>query len=525
MPGSFCIAEQLSWRHRRLVLSADQVTISTCVLMNMRRRYLNFLFGVLLLCAGRLANAQHYQAIHGSSQAGSLAVPNNPAAALHVPFAWDLTPIAVQVKHASNAVVVKNYSLLSSIKGARIEANTGALKRFIYANQDIRLLNGRIRLDARQAIAFGLNLRSYISATSTVTNWQDTLKSLREFMGINNSNRPFSGDARGNSWAELFGTYARNLIDDGNHLLNAGITIKVNRSLGAAYINARGLDYQPATINNSPGFALQSGELQYGYSMNIDDAEGPGPFSQQRKRFMQRTYSTFGASLGIEYIVPISLEGKEGNDYNYDWKLGVSILDIGANKFIYSLNSRAFVMNKGNIADTLLENNFQDLRSIMDLNDSIAAIAGISNGLGGYFRVTQPTRIVINADKHLVSDFFINGELTIPIKKIVAPKGLVAEEMSLLALTPRFETKTLGLYLPFTMNTRKQFWIGGAFKAGPLLMGVHNWANLFSKNKSRNGGVYLALTFRPGKKHNTSSRLDGTRLSKEQRRQLECPRL
>jgi len=32
-----------------------------------------------------------------------------------------------------------------------------------------------------------------------------------------------------------------------------------------------------------------------------------------------------------------------------------------------------------------------------------------------------------------------------------------------------------------------------------LLLGVHNWANLFSKNKLQNGGGYLAIVIRPGK--------------------------
>jgi hypothetical protein len=65
-------------------------------------------------------------------------------------------------------------------------------------------------------------------------------------------------------------------------------------------------------------------------------------------------------------------------------------------------------------------------------------------------------------------------------------------------------------------NTKEQFWLGGAIKAGPLLLGVHNWANLFSKNKMQNGGAYLALVIRPGASSSSSARTD---------KRLNCPKV
>ena len=62
------------------------------------------------------------------------------------------------------------------------------------------------------------------------------------------------------------------------------------------------------------------------------------------------------------------------------------------------------------------------------------------------------------------------------------------------------ETKTLGAYLPTQVTTEGRVWLEGAFTGGPtLLMGLHNWANLFSKNKLQNGGFYLAIVIKPGK--------------------------
>jgi len=73
------------------------------------------------------------------------------------------------------------------------------------------------------------------------------------------------------------------------------------------------------------------------------------------------------------------------------------------------------------------------------------------------------------------------------------------KEITLLSVTPRWEVRRLGAYLPVELTTDGKVWVGGAFKVGPLLMGIDNWSDLFTKTKMANGGIYLALVIRPGK--------------------------
>lgn len=478
--------------------------------------YLLFLFFI------GSAGAQNYQAIHGSSYAGGLNVANNPASAVHVPFAWDITPFSVQAKQATNAFTIKGYSLLSLPKNVELHANTGDLKRFLFANQDIHLLNARIRLDPKQAIAFGMNIRAYTHAKVTPFNWQDTIVSLRSFIRINTQNVPLSAEIRSMAWAEIFGTYARTIREDADGILNAGITLKVTRGLGAMYMDVKELGVRSATVNGKPGFILPSGQLQYGYSANLDLVEGEGGFGTKMKRLVKPTYSSIGASLGIEYILPAEFKDDEANEYNYDWKIGVSILDIGFNSYRHSANSRTVLLNRDDISDSLVEKRFENINSVEDFNDSIATI-GTATERSGDFQMYQPARLVVNVDKHLTGRFYLNSEVSILLASLGAPTKYVMRDINMLAVTPRYETKTLGLYLPVTITSQGQFWMGGAFKTGPLLFGVHNWANLFGKSKIQNGGVYLALTFRPGKKHDGTSRTPKEKMTKAQRRQLDCP--
>jgi hypothetical protein len=483
-----------------------------------------FLLSIATVLTVTFTSAQNYQAIHGSSYAGSLGPSNNPSSIVHVPYSWDITPLAVQLKHTTNAVTVKNFSLLSGPKDALVYGVNGTEKRYAYTNQNIRLLNTRIKINPISAIAFGINVRSYSYLKTDKYSWQDTVQTAKEFFSINTNSAPISAEVAGSAWAELYGTYAKTIKDDGNYILNGGITLKVVRGLGGAYANLKDLDYA-IKVNTAAqkAYLLTNGLLQYGYSNNFDTINN-GNAASNRKAFFQRTFSRITADAGIEYILPSGDE--EGSEYDYDTKIGISIMDIGSTKYTYSKNSRIVQAGKANVTDSLLQSKFRSINSFDDLNDSLADVAGYIRNIDGDFFIKQPTRLIINVDRHLAKNIFINGELTVPLTASGPGTNnkLVVRDMNLLALTPRWETKILGLYMPVLINHRGQFWVGGAFKAGPLLLGIHNWANVFSKNKIQRGGLYLALTFRPGKKHEDESGSKGEKLPRKLRQSLDCPK-
>ena len=489
--------------------------------MSMRIRI--FLPAILLITLNSL-QAQDYRAINGSSYAGSLGAANNPASIVHVPFAWDITPIALQFKQTTNSLIIDSLSFLPPWKNAMVRSTNGTFKRFVMANQDLRLLNVRIRLNSNSAIAFGISGRSYLSAKTSSINGQDTVGPLREFMGINLNNIPVSAEERSHEWAEVYGTYARTIVMYNNAVLNAGITVKLNYGIAGAYMTASDFDEVAGTVNNKPGYYLSNGNLKYGYSSNIDVLDTSTTSQNVLKEFFRKTYSPIGISLGAEYIIPEAEE--DDNGYGYNLKIGVSLLDLGNNKFQYSNYSRSAVLNKNNISDSLIETSLDNTNSPAAFADTLQSLAGSTTTLSGSFKILQPTRLVINVDKHISRNFFINADLTLPLTMFWGKKKVFARDMNLFSLTPRLETKEFGIYLPASLNTQMHFWIGAAIKAGPLLLGVHNLANILSKNKMQDGGAYLAFTFRFKKKNDNDSDTDNIgkqSVSGKQLRQLSCP--
>ena len=468
--------------------------------------------------------AQNYQAINGSSYAGSLGTSNNPASIVHVPYAWDVTPIAVQIKQTTNAVNIEKYSLLSSPKNAEISLQNGEKKRYIFSNQDIRLFNTRISINTKTAIAFGATIRNYIYATTNKANAQDTTQRLHDFFAININNIPLTSEAVVSSWAELYGSYARTIIDEGGKLLNVGVTLKLNRSLAGGYMRANDLKFSAISGANNSVYTLNMGNLQYGYSSNFDKIDSNNSSNTNVKEFLQNTYSGISADIGLEYILQTNEDKEEGGEYAYNTKVGVSIMDIGNNKYNYGQFSSLAVAGKAGITDTLLENKFSGVSSVAGFNDSLASIVSSFRQLAGNFSIYQPTRLVLNVDQHIVHNFFVNAQLTVPFLSLFSKKIIYLKDINLLAITPRWEIKAVGAYLPILFNNRNQLWVGAAFKAGPILLGTHNLANLFSKNKMQVGGFYLALTLRPGKIYERAAHYPDNKSSFRQTKGLDCPK-
>ncbi|MFM2337169.1 MAG: hypothetical protein RL115_362 [Bacteroidota bacterium] len=493
------------------------------IMFKLQRLFILICF--LLKCMDALT--QDYRALHGSNYGGSLTVYNNPASIVHVPYKWDITPLAIHLKHATNMVVINNASLLSPSKNVTVTGTQGRKERWMLGNQDIRLLNARMAIGKASAIAFGASIRNYQSIKTASINWQDTMLNVRDFITANETYQPLHAAVNANSWAELYGTYAKTFVDDETGILNVGITVKVNRGLAGAFLAAKEVAFAPIHTNNAGGYWLSQASLTYGYSSNVDEFDNGGTAKEKRKRFLQKSWSSIGFSAGAEYIIPSS--NNEGSYYDYDLKLGIAILDIGKNRFQYGANSVTASLIRPNISDTLLDESFGTLQNFDDLPDSIRNMTNEFSVLsGGFFYINQPARIAMHADKRMAENIYVNLAFNLPLGGLVAKEKRFSQELTLASITPRIENRQWGFYLPASLSTKMRFWMGGAIKAGPLLLGIHNWANLFAKNKMQNGGMYLALTFRPsgnkrvkGEDNNYGSGQNGG--SRKSGKKYDCP--
>jgi hypothetical protein len=468
-----------------------------------------------ILSASSFIHSQNYHAIQGSPFAGSTGVMNNPASISSTPYPWDITLMGVQMKTSTNAVELHNFSYLHSNDTIGIKILEGNFSRFANISYNLNILNVRITLNRNSSIAFGANLRSYLNLSTSPFQFVDTLHGSGTFFSQNQGNSNISMDDYHSGWLELFGTYSRTLIDNPIGRLNAGATLKLSRGASGGFVSMRNLNFTQSIQNNQPLYTLTSGSLQYGYSANYDQINKANSTSRNLHDFLAYSEGGLSFDLGAEYLLKnqeVRTAFDDDDFYDYDWKFGAALLDIGANQFKYGKESRSANGFKTIVTNEVLDAKFDSsITSLPTFNDSLATIMNTGTP-PGKFTILNPMRLVLNADHALSGGFYINAEMSLNFPTGIFQKYYRVNEMNFLTLTPRWETSNLGVYLPIQFNSNSQFWIGGAFKAGPLLIGVHNWSNIFSKNKSANGGGYLALVIRSPRKN--ESKRD---------KKLDCP--
>lgn len=449
-----------------------------------------------------LAKAQGYQAMHGSPYAGSTAVFNNPASPVHSAYKWDLTVFSSQFKMSSNSAYIKNFSLADQTN-AKITLKDGYGSRFMHTNMDMSVFNFLYKIDNRKAVNINFRARSYNHVKSFPFNFIDSsTTSFNRFLVANRNTAYLEAFTTHSGWLEADLNYSQVLSETNDAKLSGGITIQIMKGISGAFVKANKVSYLEQKNSTDTSYTFTNGNGSYAYSDNYDG-------SATAKEFIKNSRTALAISLGIEYLVynTETNQNTTNNNFNYDWKIGVSLLDLGVNSFKASQYSAQFSDPNAAITDAQLDTKLNGANDIRAFRDSMNTLFTTNSTITDNFTISNPARLTINIDKNLGNHFYVNGELNMNLYSTSSYNKLHTRELNLLTVTPRFETIGFGAYLPVQYNTQGQFWVGAALKLGPLVLGFHN-LGLLKKNPTLNGGGYLMLFIHPFNKKKVMSKLD-----------------
>ncbi len=458
-----------------------------------------FLFSCLVVFTslGQLP-AQSYQSTYGSAYAGSTSIKNNPAASVNSAYKWDLTFFTAQVRASTNSLFMRNDSAFLT---------GGSLSRYLHNNVDISLFNFLYRPNNRHAFAFNLRARSYNHIRTAPIFASDSIYSFHDFIVQNRTTPYLEGFVTHSGWLQGDFNYSRVLSENHNSKLTGGITLQVMKNISAAYGRITKMSYLESKTSSDTVYTFITGGGSFGYSSNYD--ETPSGTSSTVKDFLKNTITNFGLSMGVEYLLYAEANNtyQQNNALNYQWKIGVSLMDIGANRYKSSDFSSQFRNIDPGITDISMDQKFMRIQSGRDLRDSLATVFTNADSVSKKFNIGSPTRLVINVDRSFGNNFYVNADLNINLHGTSGYKKLLTREINLLTITPRWETINWGFYLPIQYNSQGQFHIGAALKAGPLVLGIHQlqWVKQI---KNLSGGGYLMLSIHPFNKKKVMSKLD-----------------
>jgi outer membrane protein OmpA-like peptidoglycan-associated protein len=279
------------------------------------------------------------------------------------------------------------------------------------------------------------------------------------------------------TWQEFGLGYAQVLKAHGSSFIKIGGQAKLVSGISAGYFYARNLNY---SWKNSDTLNLFTSEFGYGLSDNLDFK---GNLDQTSVQFKSITKPSPAFDLGAVYEwrpnygdYMYDLDGEYGlvrkDKSKYKARIGISLLDVGRIKFKKSTKSGDF---KADIRDW----NVHDLKfqSVDDFNHMLDSIFVLQK-TGGYFTMALPTTFSVQADYNFGHSFYLN------FTSYLSPRFIKDENkvhaLNYYSLTPRWDTKWIGVFLPMTFNAYGKFTAGAAFHLGPVVFGSNSMLNLFA---------------------------------------------
>ncbi|NBY40792.1 MAG: hypothetical protein EBQ66_07860 [Flavobacteriia bacterium] len=364
------------------------------------------LFSILLAISPLLLNAQSYLGVSTSNYAGIMGVQLQPASFVDGRFVFDLNIAGM------NFNTYQNFAYFDA-KGMRAAQGNGGywwkksfgdtalynswaspdstfMDRFLirkynkdskgilglYSNTQVDLLNFNFHITPKIAIGFLVRGRSI----TNVDNMDPKLAVLAE-NGLDYSllwNQKLNEELVNMNhltWTEYGFNYGQVVMDDKEHFLKVGGTLKLLSGNAAAYFYTNNFEYN---LKNADTSFLLKGNFNYGYSQNVDDIIS----NNNQDYFTRASRWGVGVDLGAVY------EWREGyEDYQYDmdgksgiWaqhknkyklRVGASLLDIGGMRFTKGGLSRNFEVNSQNPFDLTT---FQSANSINDFDQVIDSL-------------------------------------------------------------------------------------------------------------------------------------------------------
>lgn len=269
------------------------------------------------------------------------------------------------------------------------------------------------------------------------------------------------------SWMEYALGYGRVLIDQEQHFLKAGVTLKALQGLQSAYLFVDNLDYE---INSDSTLSLYNAEVQYGHSSNFEASVNNANY---------RVVSNLG--IGFDFGVIYEwrpdyakhkhdMDGETNvwkrNENKYKLKVGVSMTDLGGVKFSKGGQSGDFIANTTNWDISKLD---FGTTPIAALDDTLSARFG-GNIVGANYKMNLPTAFSTQIDYHIWKDLYINQTNFFAFG--FNSNANKVHDFTTISVTPRWDHRIAGVSIPISYNSLMGARTGLALRLGPVTFGT-----------------------------------------------------
>ena len=463
----------------------------------MKRSFFFFLFSFFFF---KSSLSQDYLGFANSAFAGVNGIDVNPASIVNNPRRWDVTIIGINVAAGNNYIgmkksaLKKNGSLLKPDENTfpafndddfqtnYLKERTNIKTASVFAAVNISLPSFMFtRPKHKDAFAFTCKSRVYanvdgIDPTLATMLYHNTGSPTADSLMYNQNFSALKVSLQTMVWNEYGITYGRTIQETSNERLNVAARAKLLHGLYAMYLFIDNVDYK---FYKDDSLLIVSSLVHYGHSTNLE-------FNPSAIGFGFGGKPSVGLDLGATYefypLTDIRSKGKSSSkttplQHEYKYKIGFSVQDLGWIKFLKPSNARDF---KADLMGDL------DLNSLQGTGDS--PLEGADDTLNvkyqmipddDKFRMNLPTVASLQGDYYAGKNVYVNSTINYAFQFKNNEDKI--HEVTTFSLTPRWDWKWVGAYLPLSYNKFSKFRLGFTARIGPIILGMADILPFISK--------------------------------------------
>jgi len=455
----------------------------------------NFLILLFLVAIGiAKLQAQNFPGYRSGNYDGVNGVFFNPASIADSRYRWDFNLISANAFVGNNKASFKIKDIFSTESSSfknKFLSGSGNTD----ANINVDILGPSVMFNLTRKSAIAITTRARVIAS--VKDFDGNL--INSVLNSSANSYPYSFNSTANSriiangWTEVGVSYAREISSNGPNYFKGGVTIKYLSGVGNNYVQVNQLQ---TTINQD---ILINPYLQHTNGTTAIGNSGADFSNISLNNLFGNGSNGIGGDIGFvyEYRPNYTNAGSDvhNRDINkYKFKVGLSLLDIGAIRYKTNANNSAGynVHINGNDRFYLVQLKNQSSAQIKNtLDNNPNFFTPIANGVNATYNASLPTVLQGDVDYHLHRGFFVSvgGQLN-----LVSNSSLYsANQYNSVTLTPRYEGKSFGIYFPINYNELTQFNAGISLRAGPLFIGSGSLFTAIAKSKQAD--IHVGLRF------------------------------
>jgi outer membrane protein OmpA-like peptidoglycan-associated protein len=437
-----------------------------------------------LLCLPLFSEAQSFLGYHSDNYAGIHNVNFQPADIVDSRYLFDFNLAGASVFAGNDYIGMKLREALDT-EGAFDDPD-------FQDHYLIEKLNGRAKTAHAQVRAylpsfmfsFGKNAIAFHAKANVLANVEGVNENVAylayreldypQYWNTTYNNENLSAQAMG--WIDYNFTYGREIFQIKQHYLKGAVTFKLLQGLFSAQAYSRNAQ---VSFPNDDFIDMIDTDLSYGHSDNFElDADGLS------YRFVGKP--GFGMDLGFVYELrrpaetyTYSIDGTDGNIRNdlnkYILKVGFSATDMGNIAFTRGGLSSSFYADRTMVPLDSFERN-----TIAEFDSVLNSYYTFSNEAGTQYKQSLPTALNFTVDYNIWKGFYANFTASVAPRQKFDPHK--TRHISMFSVTPRYEWKYFGAWLPVSIDALQNFHVGAGMRLGPLVVGVYDFTTLLGRD-------------------------------------------